>query len=144
MTETLEQQLEKWKRVLLVYLGAGSALALIALVDLPMRVLEQRANPATVIDGWYGLWFLLLLSSLTPGLLLLLAPRWRSAKLQSRLPTGFGFLGVAWLAMLGFSLRGSVLLPVAFHFIVAASGAVLAGGYLFLRRGLPRKEEMFP
>lgn len=143
MIETLEMQLEKWKKALLVYLGAGSTLLLVALIDLPAQMLQTGGAQFQGIDGWYGLWFILLIACLAPGVLLLAAPRWRKSQLADRTPTGFGFLGVAWLAMLGFSLHGGALLPVVFHFLVFALGVILGGAYLLLRRR-PRKEEMFP
>ena len=97
-----------------------------------------------LVDGWFGLWFLLLIASLTPGILLLLAPRWPKSQLAQPVPTGFGFLGVAWLVMPGFRLRMNVLLPPPGHFLIAASGPLVAAIYLLLRRAQPRKEEMFP
>jgi hypothetical protein len=144
MTETLEQQLEKWKKALLVYLGAGTMLFLVALVDLPWRVDMLKKDSSMVVDGWLGLWFILLIASLTPGILLLAMPRWRKSGLEQRVLTGFGFLGVAWLTMLGFSMYVNVLLPAAGHFIIAASGPLLATIFLLLRRSKPRKEEIFP
>lgn len=143
MTETLEQQLEKWKKTLLIYLGAGMTLLLVALIDLPAQMLQARSNHFIMVDGWYGLWFILLIACLTPGVLLLATPRWRQAQLEDRVPTGFGFLGVAWLVMLGFSMHTSTLLPTVFHFLIFALGVMLAVVYLLLRRR-PRKEEMFP
>lgn len=144
MSEDLNRQLAKWKKVLLVYLGAGIALTLAALVDLPGQMQVMRSVHAMTVDGWCGLAAILWLASLTPGIALLVAPHWRQAQLEDRVSVAFGFLGVAWLALLGFSLRVNVLLPWAFHLIVAALGVGLAGWYLLLRRGRPRKEEMFP
>ncbi len=143
MTDTLEQQLEKWKKALLIYLGAGTTLLLTALIDLPAQIVQARSDPYRVVDGWYGLGFILFIACLTPGVLLLATPRWRQANLAGRTPTGFGFLGVAWLDMLSFSLRSGGLLPAAFHYFVFALGVILAVSYLLLRRR-PRKEEMFP
>ena len=144
MTETLEVQLQKWQKSLLVFLGAGATLFLTVLIDFPSRMAALRQDGNMLVDGWFGLWFLLLIASLTPGILLLLAPRWRKSQLEQRVPTGFGFLGVAWLVMLGFSLRMNVLLPPLGHFLIAASGPLVAAIYLLLRRAQPRKEEMFP
>jgi hypothetical protein len=33
---------------------AGIGLVLIALFDLPTLLISQRANPVTIVDGWYG------------------------------------------------------------------------------------------
>lgn len=144
MSDSLDLQLAKWKKVLLVYLGAGMALVLAALVDLPARVQSLRSDHAMVVDGWCGLAFILFIAGLTPGLTLLAAPHWRAVSREERLPAAFGFLGVSWLALLSFGLRAAVLLPWAFHLTVAGVGVGLAGAYLLLRRGRLRKEEMFP
>ena len=144
MTESLEQQLEKWKKVLLVFLGAALALLITALIDLPARMTILQQDSRMVVDGWLGVWFILLIACLTPGIMLLIVPRWRNAQLEGRSATGFGFLGVAWLVMLGFSLHVNVLLLAVGHFIIFALGLFLAAFYLLLRRSQPRKEEIFP
>lgn len=143
MTDPLEQQLEKWHKVFLIYLGAGVMLVLIALIDLPARSMSLSGSYSMVIDGWCGVCLLLFMACLVPGVLLLAAPRWREAQIAGRASTGFGFLGVAWLALLGFSLYVNVLLPMAFHLGVLILGVILALAYLLLHRRT-RKGEMFP
>ncbi|NMB67162.1 MAG: hypothetical protein GYA20_00175 [Chloroflexi bacterium] len=142
MIETLEVQLQKWRKILLVFLGAGATLFLMALVDFPARMATLRQDGNTLVDGWFGIWFLLLIASLTPAILLLM-PRWRKSQLEQRAATGYGFLGVAWLLMAGFSLRMNVLLPAIGHFIFLTWGPLLAVILLLLRRTPQRKEEMF-
>lgn len=144
MIETLEVQLQKWRKILLVFLGAGATLFLMALVDFPARMATLRQDGNTLVDGWLGIWFLLLIACLTPGILLLASPRWRKSQLEQRAATGYGFLGVAWLLMAGFSLRMNVLLPAIGHFIFLTWGPLLAVILLLLRRTPQRKEEMFP
>jgi hypothetical protein len=142
MIETLEVQLQKWRKILLVFLGAGATLFLMAVVDFPARMATLRQDGNTLVDGWFGIWFLLLIASLTPAILLLM-PRWRKSQLEQRAATGYGFLGVAWLLMAGFSLRMNVLLPAIGHFIFLTWGPLLAVILLLLRRTPQRKEEMF-
>ena len=144
MIETLEVQLQKWRKILLVFLGAGATLFLMALVDFPARMATLRQDGNTLVDGWLGIWFLLLIACLTPGILLLASPRWRKSQLEQRAATGYGFLGVAWLLMAGFSLRMNVLLPAIGHFIFLTWGPLLAVILLLLRRTPQRKEKMFP
>ena len=144
MIETLEVQLQKWRKILLVFLGAGATLFLMALVDFPARMATLRQDGNTLVDGWFGIWFLLLIASLTPAILLLLMPHWRKSQLEQRAATGYGFLGVAWLLMAGFSLRMNVMLPALGHFIFLTWGPLLAVILLLLRRTPQRKEEMFP
>lgn len=143
MTDPLEQQLEKWNKVFWIYLGAGGTLVLVALIDLPARLMSLRNNSSMVVDGWCGVCAILFIACLIPGALLLAAPRWREAQIAGRACTGFGFLGIAWLALLGFSLYVNALLPMAFHLLVFILGVILAFAYLFLKRR-HRKEEIFP
>jgi len=145
--EQLEQQLEKWKRILLTYTGAAATLLVIALVELPMTIAATASDPdaSFTIDGWYAVWFVLVLACLTPGILLLLGPSWRVVPLAQRLGTGFGFLGSAWTALMAFDLRISALdVPPAFHFVVALFGLALLLAYLILKRKLSVGEELFP
>ena len=143
--EQLEKQLAKWKSVLLVYAGAAATLLVIALVELPAITLARSASRALDIDGWYGVWFVLELASLAPGLMLLLTPSWRTLPRALRLNPGFGFLACAWVALLAFDLRTASLdLPIAFHFVVAGLGLLLLAVYLLLKRKMGVGEELFP
>ncbi len=146
MTETsLDTQLAKWQRLLLAFSGATVTLLVIVLVELPAIFVAQSAEPAVVIDGWYGVWLVLELACLTPGLALLFAPNWRKLPLRLRLTTGCAYLACAWAALLAFDLRTLKLeLPLAFHFAVFALGAALAAGWLIAHRRLGMSEEIFP
>jgi hypothetical protein len=144
--EHLEQQLEKWKRILLAYTGSAVTLLVIALVELPATIAAASDPEASfVIDGWYAVWFVLVLACLTPGILLLLGPSWRVVPFAQRLGTGFGFLGSAWLALMAFDLRVAALdVPPLFHYAVAAFGLALLLAYLLLKRKSGVGEELFP
>ena len=143
--EQLEKQLSKWKNVLLAFSGAAATLLVIALVELPAISVARSASRALNIDGWYGVWFVLELGCLVPGLMLLLTPSWRTLPRALRLNPGFGFLACAWVALLAFDLRTASLdLPVAFHFVVAGLGLVLLAVYLLLKRKMGVGEELFP
>ena len=145
--ELLETQLEKWKRILLVYTGAATTLLVIALVELPANVAAaaETDSASFVIDGWYGVWFVLVLACLTPGILLLLGPSWRVVPLAERLGPGFGFMGTAWVAVLAFDFRVAALdVPPLFHCAVATFGVALVVAYLFLKRRLVVGKELFP
>ncbi len=142
MNEIMEKHLENWKKVLLGYVGAVVTLILIALIELPTRIVTAHETQFVSIDGWLGPWFILEIASLVPGLILLLS--WRQMPLERRLPTGIGFLAVAWLGLLAFDLHLAPDLPVTFNIVVFGSGTLLAAVYILLRRGKPRKEEIFP
>jgi FtsH-binding integral membrane protein len=144
--EQLEQQLEKWKRILLVYVGSAATLLVIALVELPATVAAANEPDASfVIDGWYAVWFVLVLACLTPGIMLLIGPSWRVVPKAQRLGTGFGFLGSAWVALMAFDLRVAALdIPPLFHYAVALFGVALLVAYLILKRKSRVGEELFP
>lgn len=144
MIEILEKQLAQWEKVLYGYCGVALTLMLIALIELPDRIVNAAQNHYVSVDGWLGLWFILEIAALTPGLILLLAHPWRLLPLARRLPVGFGYLAVAWLGMLAFDLHLVTFLPVSYHIVVFALAAVLSGLYQLLRRNPQRKEELFP
>jgi len=142
MNEIMEKQLDNWKKVLLGYVGATVTLILIALIELPTQIINTHETRFVSIDGWLGPWFILEIASLVPGLILLLS--WRQMPLAQRMPTGFGFLAVAWLNLLAFNLHLATYLAKTFSIFVFVTGAMLAVLYLLLRRSQPRKEEIFP
>jgi hypothetical protein len=106
-TEYLEQQLEKWKRVLLVFVGAGLTLAASTF---------GLAGYYIFSLGWIMAWLILQLGAVSAGLLLLFNRPWRRLPLMQRLNTAFGFLGTAWLGWLAIGFSISDGWPVAFTF----------------------------
>lgn len=134
-TEYLEQQLEKWKRILLLFVGAGLTLA-ISMVGI--------SEPYTFSLGWIVVWIVLQLGAVPAGLLMLFSKDWRRLPLMQRLNTAFGFLGVAWLCWVAISFRVSGESSMAFALIMLP-GALLATVYLLRRRANNRApEEIFP
>jgi hypothetical protein len=134
-TDYLEQQLEKWKRVLLLFVGAGLTLAASTF---------GFTGPYTFSFGWVTAWLILQLGTVSAGLLLLFSKQWRQLPLLRRLNTAFGFLGAAWLGWLaiGFCIVGESLATFTFILLV---GALLAVTYFLLRRSNTRtSEEIFP
>ncbi len=143
--EQLEKQLSKWKNVLLAYAGAAVTLLVIALVELPAITIARSYDSALTIDGWYGVWLVLELGCIAPGIMILLAPSWRALPRSLRLNPGFGFLACAWTALLAFDLRVAGMdVPAVFHFVVAGLGVVLLAAYLLLKRKMGVGEELFP
>jgi hypothetical protein len=143
--EQLQSELEKWKRVSLVYAGVVGTLLAIALVELPAIITAPAHDGPIIIDGWYGVWFVLVLATLTPGIMLLLYPSWRFLPLTLRLNTGFVFLVEAWTALFAFEIRLAALdVPALFHFLVVGFGLILLVAYLLLKRKLRVGEEIFP
>ena len=146
--EQLQFELEKWKRLSLVYAGAAGTLLVIALVGLPSSLAALAYNSydrSFILDGWYGVWLVLLLASLIPGISLLPSPSCKVLPLAMRLNTAFGFLAEAWIALLAFEIRMILLdVPALFHFTVIGFGLILFIAYLLLKRKLGVGEEIFP
>lgn len=134
-TEYLEQQLEKWQRVLLLFLGAGLMMAASTF---------GIAGEYSFSYGWVMAWLVLQLGTVPVGLLMLFSKDWRRLPLTQRLNTAFGFLGTGWLGWLaiGFRLAGESSLAFAATLL---PGAILALIYLLSRRTQIRPaEEIFP
>jgi hypothetical protein len=86
--DSLEKQLEIFKRFL--WAGCGASMALLF-----TSIVERRNTPDFPI--WYLILLgLLVLVALSAGLVLLLTHRWRLLPLGDRLNVSMGFLGVAW------------------------------------------------
>jgi hypothetical protein len=133
--EHLEQQLEKWNRILMLFLGMG--LTLVASVFcLPI--------PCTLSVGWALAWLALQLGTTPLALLMLFGADWCQLPLARRLNTALGFLSAAWLGWLALGLCLSVQSFLAFASILLP-GMLLALVYLLRRRaGLNSPEEIFP
>ncbi len=134
-TEYLEQQLEKWKRVLLVFVG----------VSLTLAASTFGLSGSYIFSlGWIVAWLILQLGTIPAGLLMLFSKTWRQLPLMQRLNTAFGFLSAAWLGWLavGFSVPNGWLGVSTFILLV---GVIPAAIYLRLRRVIRRvPEEIFP
>ena len=134
-TEYLEQQLEKWKRVLMLFVGVGLTLAASTF---------GLAGSYIFSLGWIVAWLTLQVGTASASLSLLFSKQWRQLPLTRRLNTAFGFLGAAWLGWLaiGFSIADGW--PVAFTFI-GFLGVLLTAIYLLVRRANNNApEEIFP
>ena len=94
----LEELLASWKRVLLVCLGASVTLLATAIADIPN-------NPNPYFPGWYGVWFILQLATVTPALVLVFGSQLRKLPLAERLHTVFGYLVVAWIVLVSLGLK---------------------------------------
>lgn len=142
----LELQLEKWKKLLLVYSGAAGMLLVTSLAELPQwGKNSDRMGRILPIDLWLGIWFVLLLGCLMPGVLMLAGRSWRLLALTRRQPVAFGFLACGWAALVAFDLRTLPLEPPdLFHGVVLGLGILLGIVYLVLQRRNGKPEELFP
>ena len=131
--EYLEEQLERWKKWLLVCAGA-------AVTFLTTGVDSVTSNPG--FPGWFITWLILQLGTTPAGFMILCGRGWRALPLAARLNTAFGYLSVAWIALIGVGVRAQ---PSAFLFLVFLFGLPLTAAYLWLRRTrIDAPEEMFP
>lgn len=96
--EYLEKQLALYKLVMVGCVGGGLTLLATALADLPNHY-------AINYLGWYGVWLILLLATISPAVALLVGSEFRRLPFADRLNTVFGFLFAAWLVLLGFSIK---------------------------------------
>jgi hypothetical protein len=146
LVQFLELQLEKWKKQLLVYSGAAGLLLATSLAELPTwKENFVRMERTMTIGPWFGIWLVLFLGCLTPGVFLLAGRTWRLLALARRQPVAFGFLACGWAALLAFDLRILPLEPpILFHGVVLGLGFVLGIVYLVLQRRNGKPEELFP
>lgn len=144
--QILELQLEKWKKLLFVNSGAAGMLLATSLAELPRWEENFGQMGRTITIGpWFGIWLVLLLGCLTPGVFLLAGRSWRLLALTHRQPVAFGFLACGWAALLAFDLRTLPLEPPGlFHGIVLGLGILLGIVYLVLQRRNGKPEELFP
>jgi hypothetical protein len=144
--QNLELQLEKWKKLLLVYSGAAGMLLATTMADLPQaEAYFNHMGRVMTIGPWFGIWLVLFLGCLTPGIILITGRPWRNIALTRRQPVAFGFLACAWTALLALDLRILPLeSPVLFHALVLVLGLLLGSIYLVLQRRIEEPEEMFP
>lgn len=97
-TDYLEKQLANYKRLLLACIGAAVTLLATAVADMPN-------HPDMYFPGWYAVWFILQLATITPAVVLLLGSELRKFPFAERLNTIFGYLAVAWLVLVAFGLK---------------------------------------
>src|SRR5690606_2900196 len=95
----LRKCFEIWKLILLFTLGASHSLFMQALLKyLESQSLIQDAS-------WYGVWFVVMLASFLPGLVLLWGKHWMQIPLADRLNTVFGYFALAWFTFLPVGIR---------------------------------------
>ncbi|MEN4012024.1 MAG: hypothetical protein ROW48_08325 [Bellilinea sp.] len=105
---------------------------------------QASSSDFTLITAWFGLWFILLITSATQGLYILFVRSARIVPFKERIRLGFAFLFISWLTLLTADLRMiSVQPPALFHWLIIFSGISLLGLYLIFTRLHPN-EEIFP
>jgi hypothetical protein len=139
---TLEKQMALLSGICYTLAGAAFTLILVVITEIPIYSGFVQQFKFIPIDGWYGIWFILEIVSLSLGLGLLLLTRWRAVPLKNRFHTMFGYFTIAWVLLLAFDLRTSVLNFSALHYVTLALVLVLFISYLWLFVRLFKKVEI--
>jgi|WetSurMetagenome_2_1015567.scaffolds.fasta_scaffold729719_1 hypothetical protein len=134
----LEKNLEIWKKILFIGIGATSTLLATGIAELP-----NRSQP--YFPGWYAVWFIIFLASIIPGFVLLWGKHWLTIPLEKRLNIIFGFFGLTWVTFL--SIGTTIIWGGAHEFVyfLLCLAVIIAVPYILLRRRTQKKaEEIFP
>ena len=129
---TIEKQMALLNGIFYTLAGAAITLILVVITEIPIYSTFVEQNKYIPADGWFGIWFILEITSLSLGLAMLLLTRWRAIPLKNRFHTMFGYFTIAWVLLLAFDLRTSVLNFSALHYVTLALVLVLFISYLCL------------
>lgn len=140
-TAYLEQQLATYKHVLLVCIGAAVTLLATAVADMPN-------HPTLYFPGWYGVWFILQLATITPAVVLLLGTELRKLSFAERLNTIFGYLLAAWIVLVAFGLKiantDMISWPLLWSFLSGIGITIGIVYWLLRRKYINAPEATFP
>ena len=89
--ERIYNELEKYKKALLVVLGIVGTLLFTALIG------DTRFYPGDAPCGWFGLWFLTTVACIPLGIVMLFGNWWREIPLEDRRRTAMGYLLVGFI-----------------------------------------------
>jgi cobalamin synthase len=138
---TIEKQIALLNAIFFCLTGAAVTLILVVITEIPIFTTFVQQYKYIPVDGWFGIWFILEISSLSLGLAMLLLTRLREIPLKNRFHTMFGYFTVAWVLLLAFDLRTSVLNFSALHYVTLALVLVLFMSYLWLFVRIFKKAE---
>ena len=122
-------------------IGASISLLATAIVDIPNQ-------HDVYIPGWYAVWFIIQLATITPPVVLTLGSVWRNLPFHLRINTIFGYFVVGWITLLAVGVKlasGSAISLLELAFFLTGIGVVIGILYWLLRRGyLDSPESLFP
>jgi hypothetical protein len=156
-TDSSESNLAKFKRVLLIWVGAAITLLAVAIADIPN-------NHSPLFPGWYGVWIVVQVGTITPAIMLLVGSGFRKLPLQERLNPLFAYLVASWIALVACVIKSGMFfrmnIPTYFGFangtgitftltqlyvIAGIIGAAIGIAYWILQRKyISSPEAMFP
>ena len=139
---TIEKHMALLNGIFFTLAGAAATLILVVITEIPIYSTFVEQYKYIPVDGWFGIWFILEIASLSLGLAMLLLTRWRAIPLKNRFHTMFGYFTVAWVLLLAFDLRTSVLNFSALHYVTLGLVLVLFISYLWLFVRVFKKAEI--
>jgi hypothetical protein len=142
----IEHQKKLLRDFLLLIGGAVVVLFLTSFEDAHFLYTDVRfsATPGLYmpITGWFGIWFLLQITSLGFSFLVLMGKNWRKEPFWDRADLFFGFLAVSWSALFSFDIRMANVLATGWQFLTFGLGLLLLVAFLLVRKY--KKIDIFP
>ena len=135
---TTEKQMALLNGIFYTLVGAAVTLILVVIIEIPIYSTFVEQYKYIPVDGW----FILEIISLSLGLSMLLLTRWRAIPQKNRFHTMFGYFTIAWVLLLAFDLRTSVLNFSAMHYVTLALVLLLFISYLWLFVRVFKKAEI--
>ncbi|MDR3578234.1 MAG: hypothetical protein P4L50_30600 [Anaerolineaceae bacterium] len=139
---TIEKQMSLLNGIFYTLAGAAITMILVVITEIPIYASFVDQFKYIPVDGWFGIWFILEVISLSLGLAMLFLTRWRAIPMKNRFHTMFGYFTIAWVLLLAFDLRTSVLNFSALHYVTLALVLVLFISYLWFFVRLFKKVEI--
>ncbi len=145
MNNQTTSTLTRWTQLLFFLGGASLSLFLTTVFDQGIyHIAYAYTSGFNLITAWFGLWFILLITTAAQGVYILFARSARIIPFKERYRMGFAFLIISWLVLFSADLRMlPAQPPMLFHWLVIFSGISLLSLYLILSR-LNLSEEIFP
>ena len=137
--------IQRIRQLGLALLGANLTFLAVTLAELPNR------RPSPFVPGWYGVFVVLTIATITPAVFLLAGSDLRKVALQDRAGALFSFLALQWVIFLALGFKTSQMTGVVvaealapWLIVGAALAVVYALSRWWLRRPAASPEGMFP
>lgn len=104
-TDSLENNLAKFKRVLLIWVGAVVTLLAVAVSDVPN-------SHSLYFPGWYGVWLVMQVGTISPSIMLLFGSGIKKLPFSQRLNTIFAYFILSWITLVAFVIKSGTFLSM--------------------------------
>lgn len=139
--EANEANLKKYRAIFPIYLTVQITILVVTLLHLPSTMALYQELGYKPVDGWLGLWFVLLLAGFSAGVSLWIFIPFRYMPFISRLNLIFGFFAGAWVGLV--SLCFEYALDPSFSYFTAGCGVIWLIAFTLLRKNY-HSQEIFP